>query len=190
MNRLKIEIIKNTFIVGVILLFAAICTYFIYNKFQTNRDVNFSSKSMDIIYHDNGNKITINKVIPMTDSVGLSTNGYSLSIKNNLTIPVKYKVKIIDDAELNIEEDYEKLIPKEDIRISIKEGKNNNKIYNLVELEKGILLDSELKALDSKNITVRVWIKKDSSLPSGSDMKYHGIIQIIEDTSITDNNRR
>ena len=122
-NHLKKEIIKNTFIVGIILLFASISTYFIYNKFQTTRNVDYNSKSLDIVYHDNGNKITIDKVTPMTDSVGLSSKSYNLSIKNNLTVPVDYKVRVLDDSELDIE-DEDNLIPKEDIRISIKEGKN------------------------------------------------------------------
>lgn len=178
-NHLKKEIIKNTFIVGIILLFASISTYFIYNKFQTTRNVDYNSKSLDIVYHDNGNKITIDKVTPMTDSVGLSSKSYNLTIKNNLTVPVDYKVRILDDAELDIE-DEENLIPKEDIRISIKEGKNQNKIYNLNELEKGILLDSSIDALDTNEIYIRVWVNKDSTLVSGSNLKYHGIIQVIE----------
>ena len=187
MNNLKKEIIKNTFYVGLILCFAAFCTFFIYRKFQTNRDVDFSSKSLDVVFHDNGDKISIDKVIPMTDSVGLSTKGHSLSVKNNLTIPVKYRIKIIDDAELNIEEDPENIIPKDDIRISVKEGKKSIKIYNLNELEKGVLLDSDVNALETERIIIRAWINKDSQLQNGSDMKYHGIIQVIEDGSVAIN---
>ena len=118
-KRLRKEVIKNVIYIGLILLFAAMSTYYIYNRFQTTRDVDYNSKSLDIVYHDSGDKITINKVTPMTDSVGLSTKGYNLSIKNNLTVPVEYKIKIVDDKELN-EIDKDNLISKDNIRISIK----------------------------------------------------------------------
>ena len=103
------------------------CTNYIYYKFQTTRDVDYNSKSLDVVFHDNGDKIKIDKATPMTDSVGLSSKGYNLSLKNNLTVPVDYKIRILDDKELN-DKELENLIPKEDIRISIKEGKNTNKI--------------------------------------------------------------
>lgn len=184
MNKyLKKELIKNTIYVGLILLFAAVCTNYIYYKFQTTRDVDYNSKSLDVVFHDSGDKISIDKVTPMTDSVGLSSKGFNLSLKNNLTVPVEYKIKIVDDKELN-NLDKELLIPKEDIRISIREGKNNNKIYNLNELEEGILLESKVEAIDKVDLVIRVWINKDSTLQPGSDMKYHGIIQVIEDDSV------
>ena len=163
MNKyLKKELIKNTIYVGLILLFAAAATFYIYNRFQTTRDVDYNSKSLDVVFHDSGDKITINKVTPMTDSVGLSTKGYNLSIKNNLTVPVEYKIKIVDDIELN-EIDKDHLISKDNIRISIKEGKNNNKIYNLNELENGILLETEANALEKIDLVIRAWVNKDST---------------------------
>ena len=184
MNKyLKKELIKNAFYIGLILLFAAFCTNYIYYKFQNTRNVDYNSKSLDVVYHDNGDKITIDKVTPMTDSVGLSTKGYNLSIKNNLTVPVEYKIRVVDDKELN-EKDKDILIPKEDIRISIKDGKSSNKIYNLNELENGILVESEINALGEKDIVIRVWVNKDSVLSVGNEMKYHGIIQVIENDSI------
>ena len=182
-KRLRKEVIKNSIYIGLILLFAAMSTYYIYNRFQTTRDVDYNSESLDIVYHDSGDKITINKVTPMTDSVGLSTKGYNLSIKNNLTVPVEYKIKIVDDKELNAI-DKDNLISKDNIRISIKEGKSNNKIYNLNELEKGILLESEVGAIKKVDLVIRTWVNKDSTLQPGSDLKYHGIIQVIENDSI------
>ena len=181
-NYLRKEVIKNMFYVGIILAFAAICTYFIYNKFQTTRDVDFNSKSLEVVFHDSGNNITINKVTPMTDSVGLSSNAYSLSIKNNLVVPVNYKIKVIDDVVSNLEEG-DNVIYKADIRISVK-SKNDIKIYDFSELEDGLLLDEIIDALGKEDITIRAWVKKDSNLPIGSDMKYHGKIQVFENDTI------
>ena len=182
-NRKK-EIIKNTVYITFILLLAIISTYLIYHKFQDTRNIDFSSESLDVTYHDiKGDKITIDKITPVTDSVGLSSKSHSISIKNNLTENVKYKIKLLDDKDAyeGLEED--KIIPKEDIRVSVKVNKKDTEIFDLVELEEGILLEDEIYALSTDHISIRLWIKQDSKLPSGEDMYYNGIIQIIEENS-------
>lgn len=182
-NRRK-EFIKNTVYITFILLLAVISTYFIYNKFQNNRNIDFNSDSLDVTYHEaSGDKITIDKITPVTDSVGLSSKAYTITVKNNLTENVRYKVKILDNNEKNEEYDKESLIPKEDIRISVKADKDDTEIYNLDELEDGVLLDNEVEALDTNNISIRVWIKQDSKLPAGSEMYYNGVIQLVEENS-------
>ena len=182
-NRKK-EIIKNTVYITFILLIAVVSTYFIYNKFQRTRTVDFNSDSLDVSYHEtSGDRISINKVTPVTDSVGLSSKAYTISVKNNLTENVHYKVKVLDDKEKNDEYDEELLIPKEDIRISVKVNKEDTEIYSLDELEDGVLLDTEVVALGNDNISIRVWIKQDSKLPAGSEMYYDGLIQLVEESS-------
>lgn len=184
-NRRR-EIIKNTIYIFFILLLAVISTFYIYNKFQGDRNIDFNSESLDVTYHEkSGDKLTITKITPVTDSVGLSSKAYSITIKNNLTKKVNYKIKITDDVE-KIENDSceEIAIPKEDIRISIKENKKANKIYYLSELENNLLLDDTLNALETKNLSVRVWIRQDSILPMGSKMHYHGILQVLEDDEV------
>lgn len=179
----KKEMIKNVIYVAFILLIAIISTHYIYNKFQVDRNIDIDSESLDITYHENsGDKLTIKKVTPVTDSVGLSSKSYLISIKNNLTEKVNYKVKIIDDLDAVLEDQCEeKLIPKEDIRISIKVNHKDNEIYDLAELEDGILLDDNVKALQTNNISIRLWTKQDSTLPMGGKFHYHGRIQIIEE---------
>ena len=182
-NRKK-EIIKNTVYITFILLLAIISTYLIYHKFQDTRNIDFSSESLDVTYHDiKGDKVSIDKITPVTDSVGLSSKSHSISIKNNLTENVKYKIKLLDDKDAyeGLEED--KIIPKEDIRVSVKVNKKDTEIFNLIELEEGILLEDEIYALSTDHISIRLWIKQDSKLPSGEDMYYNGIIQIIEENS-------
>ena len=183
---MKKELIKNGIHVGLILLLAIISTYYIYNKFQNDRETDFNSESLDVIYHDQTKDlIDITKVIPVTDSVGLSSNAYSLTIKNNLTIGVNYTVKIVDNLD-KIKEDEcgESSIPKDNIRISVKAGKDKTMIYTLSELEDGVLCSHVIGALGKENVVIRTWIDKDTTLVSGSNMHYHGKIQIIENNSI------
>ncbi|MBR5370404.1 MAG: hypothetical protein IK137_03785 [Bacilli bacterium] len=180
-NRKK-EIIKNAIYIVFILLLAVIPTYYIYNKFQGVRDISVNSTLLDVTYHEKtGDRITLDKVTPVTDSVGLSSKSYSITIKNNLTEKVDYKVSLFEDIE-KIEEDLcqDSLIPKEVIRVSIKASKLGTKIYNLNELENGILLEDTMEALEKKNVSIRVWVRQDSGIPSGSKLHYHGKIKVEE----------
>ena len=180
----KQEMKKNIIYITFILLLAIVSTYFIYHKFQGVRRVNFNSESLDVTYREKtGDKIAITKVTPVTDSVGLSSKAYLMTVKNNLTEKVDYQINIEDDLEELLEVEEEELIPKEDIRISVKAGKMITKIYTLDELENGILLEDTLNALEEKNIAIRVWIKQDCSIPTGSNMYYYGIIQVIEEST-------
>lgn len=178
----KKEIIKNCIYIVFILLLAIIPIYYIYNKFQGVRNISVNSTLLDVTYHEvTGDKITMTKATPVTDSVGLSSKVYNITVKNNLTETVDYKVSIFDDLE-SIEEDMcsDNLISKEAIKISIKTNKIGNKIYNLNELEDNILLEDTLDALEKKDIFIRVWVKQDSGIPSGAKLHYHGKIKVEE----------
>ena len=179
----KKEVMKNVIYIGIILLIAIISTYKIYYKFQDDRNVNFNSDSFVITFHEKtGDKVNITKVTPVTDSVGLSSNSYSFSIKNNLTEKAHFEVRLVDDLESVTDDNcIDKLISKENIKVSIKNGKKDNKMYNLNELEDGVLLSDKISALEEREISVRVWVDKNSSLPIGSDMHYHGTIKVLED---------
>lgn len=179
----KKEVMKNVIYIGIILLIAIVSTYKIYYKFQDDRNVNFNSDSFVITFHEKtGDKVNITKVTPVTDSVGLSSNSYSFSIKNNLTEKAHFEVRLVDDLESVTDDNcIDKLISKENIKVSIKNGKKDNKIYNLNELEDGVLLSDKISALEEREISVRVWVDKNSSLPIGSDMHYHGTIKVLED---------
>ena len=186
-NRKK-EIIKSSVYTFFILALAVVSTYFIYNKFQGVRSVDVTSESIDVTFHEStGDKVGIYKVTPVTDSVGLSSKSYNISIKNNLTEKVPYSIKIIDDLEKIVEDGCEdKIIPKSEIRVSVKVKKKESVIYTLSEVEEGILLDDYVDALDEDDISIRLWIKHDSTLPSGSRMHYHGILQVAEGNNIID----
>ena len=189
-NRKK-ELRKNIIFSTVILLLAVFSTYYIYNKFQGDRDIDFSSESLDVVYHDaTGDKITISKITPVTDSVGLSSKSYNISLKNNLTEDVLYTIKVVDDLEqVELDECEDNLISKDNIKISVKINKQDNAIYQLDELEYGVLLHDTIDALDTTDISIRVWIKQDSNLPSGSKLHYHGKIQVVEEDGMVAINR-
>lgn len=181
-NRKK-QMIKSAIMITFILLVAIGATHHIYYKFKSERNVDYNSESLDIVFHEkSGDKITLTKITPVTDAVGLSSKAYTFTIKNNLTIPVEYKIKVIDDLDTILADNCSELqIPKEMIHIAIKNDKDTQ-IFTLSELEDGTLLDSKIKALDEKEYTVRIWTTK-NTLQSGIELHYHARIQIIENNT-------
>lgn len=178
----KKYLIKSIIYTTLIILLAIFSTYNIYYKFQDDRDVNYNSESFVVTFHEkSGDRMSITNVTPVTDSVGLSSKAYSLNIKNNLTVPVLFKIKIVDDLDRVVADNCQnELLSKDFIRISIKNGKEDNQIYNLNELKDGILLDDEMKALEDRELTIRIWVNRDSNIPLNTNLHYHGIIQVLE----------
>ncbi len=178
------ERIRNIIVVALILLVAIFSTHYIYYKFKDEQNIDYNSTSLEITYHEKtGNKITLNKVTPLSDSVGMSQHPYSFSIKNNLTEPVNFKVVIKDDVVAIAEDNCgDKQIDKNLLRVSIKEGKKENKMYRLDELQDGVLLDTTLDALAEGEYSIHVWVARDEELEK-SNLHYHGTIEIIEENN-------
>ncbi len=185
-KKYKKEIIKNTVLMIIIFGLAIFSTRYIYYTFNDSTDVDYSSESLDITFHeDGGEQLDITKVTPLTDAVGLSSVAHTLTINNNLTESVKYKI-VLNDNMTKVEEDAcsEKLIPRDEIRVSVKKEGESTKVYKLSEIEDGTLISSNAKALEEVTYTIRIWVHNESSLPSGSDHHYHGILQVIENDTI------
>lgn len=180
-NRKK-TIIKNATFIIAILALAIIATYNIYYHFKGSTDIEYSSESLEITFHEKtGAKVALTKSIPVSDSVGLSSQAYTFTIKNNLTIPVEYQINITEDIEKIIDDlCQEKQIPKELLRISIKENNSKNQIYFLSELENGILTNTEIEALGEVDYSIRIWLYNSETISIGNDLHYHGIIQVLE----------
>lgn len=179
----KQELVIITFI----LLLALVSTYFIYNKFSDERKkVDYNSENVDVVFNDKtGDKITIKKVTPLNDNVGLSTKAYNFEINNNLTEKVYVKIQLIDDTkEINKDNCEDKLIPKDNIKVTIKKNSNESEIYRLSELDDGVLLEDTINPIAHNTYAVRAWVDKDAALTPGSSMHYHGIIKITEEDSL------
>lgn len=184
-NRKK-EMIKNIVISGFILFIAVFSTYNIYNKFSNPTEIDYSSESLDISFHeDAGEELDIIKVTPLTDAVGLSSMGHTLTITNNKKDAVRYRIKIVDNVEKMDAQNCKGItIPREEIRISIKKTGGATKIYKLSELKDGILLSSTAESASKEKYTIRIWVNNESSLPSGSSHHYHGLIQVVENDTM------
>lgn len=182
MNSYKKKfLIKNAIIITLILLVAVLATHHIYYKFKNSRDVDYSSESLEITFHDE-DKINITKATQVTESVGLTAKSYTISIKNNLTEPVNYKISLLDNEEQVILDECEEIqIPKELLTVAIKEGNSKPEIYTLEELEDNILANKTIAALADVNITIRIWVANSDDTIVPANSHYHGMIKIEED---------
>ena len=176
------ERIKSALIICFILALAIFATHHIYYKFQNERNTDYSSESLDITFHEEtGDKVALTRVTPVTDAVGLSSQSYTFTIKNNMTIPVDYTIKLVDDLEMVFEDNCGEIeMPKDIIRVAIK-SEEKTEIYTLSELEDGVLETDKIKPLDEEEYTIRVWTTQNTTLQAGSTRHYHGKIQIVED---------
>lgn len=175
------EMIKNGIFITIILVFACISIFYIYNKFKDTRDAMISSESLQVTFHEKEkDKVTMTKVTPVTDAVGLSGKSYTFTIQNNSNKKVKYEVKIIED-EKEIKKDgcLEDRIPLNIIKAGIHREGEVSEIYNLDDLENGVLTKQTLAPQEQVKYTVRFWISN-STLTTGPNMHFHGLLKIEE----------
>ena len=170
-------------IIGFILILCLVSTYFIYNKFSDERKIDYNSEKLEVIFNDQtGDSITLKKITPLSDSVGLSTKAHNFELNNNLTEKVGVKIVIVSDEDAIEDDDCsERLIPLDNIKVMLKKNNVEGEIYRLSELEDGIILEDELEPIAHNTYAIRLWVDKDTTLPAGSNFHYHGKIKIIEE---------
>jgi hypothetical protein len=179
---MKKLIITNLFKITLILLFASISVYMIYNYYNKEKVVDYKSDNIEVSFHEStGNKITLTNKTSLPDSVGLSTNPYSFTIKNNLTIPTKFKITIKEDEKKYSTENKEKYrINHQNIRVALKKGSNEPVIYTLSELENNQALIEEIAELGKLDYSIRIWVSSNDGVPIGVEPYYYGIIKVEE----------
>ena len=175
-------LIKSLVFIFLILLIACFSTYKIYYKFESTRDKISSSPDLTITYHGKqGENVKITKVTPVTDAVGLSSNAYKFTVKNNTGTKVKYRVVLKEDKKKNKKDSCgDNKIPDNIIKIGIHTSGEVSKIYNLDDLEDNVLDIGTVSPQSEVNYTMRVWISKSALVLDENDMHYHGIIKVEE----------
>ncbi len=177
----KKEMKKNFIFITFILILATVSTYLIYTNVKEERDKILKMKSLEVTYHEKtGNKVTITKLTPVTDYVGLASTPYTFTIKNNTNSWVKYKVKLVKDNDtIKEEECSDTLIPLNLIKVGIHEKGEVSKIYNLDDIEKNIIAVGTIAPRQSETYTVRVWVSG-NIIATDKNLHYHGLIKIEE----------
>ena len=181
---MKKFIIKNVLIISIIMAFAMFTTYKIYYKFKNERNTDYTSASLEISFHEKqGNKISITKSSPVPDSIGLSSTAYTLTVTNNLTIPVKYKLILVpDENEIALDGCAGSQIPLDIVKVALKENKEPVEVFTLNEKEDNVIDSETIPALGTVDYTIRVWVTNSHDLTISNNLHYHSIIKVEEET--------
>ena len=174
--------LKRGIVIAFILLFAIVATRFIYDKFSKENDQVTPVENLEVTFHEKEkDKISITKVNPLTDALGLSSKAYTISVKNNSDLNLKYVIKILDDKEeYDLDGCSDTRLPIESIKLGYHKDKEHNNIVLLNELENGVLATDIIEPGKTTDYTIRLWIDKDTNLNLDKDGHYHGLIKVEE----------
>lgn len=175
------QMIKSAIIMIFILIFALVATYYIYYKFKDTRDQINNSSSLEVTFHEKaGDKVTLTRVTPVSDAVGLSSQAYTFTIKNNKETPVNYSIKLEKDLATIVEDECsDTQIPLSMIKGAIHRPKEENHIFMVSDLKENTIVSRKLKGKESVSYTVRFWTTA-NNLSLDSNFHFHGKLQIIE----------
>ncbi len=175
------QLIKSGIIIAFILVFALVMTHYIYYKFKDTRDHVSNSKSLSVTFHEKASdQVSLLRVTPVSDSVGLSSHAYTFTIKNNMSTTVGYSVKLVQDLETVLEDDCsENQMPLSIIKGAIHKDKEENRFFMVSDLKDNTILSRKLKGGAEVSYTVRFWTTT-STLPMNHDLHFHGKIQVLE----------
>ena len=176
------HIIKSGLIIAFIFAFAIISTYHIYHKFSSLRQKDYDSGQMEVVFHEKkGNEISLTQFIPVTDAIGLSSNAYTFTVKNNTDKKVSYKIVLVKDEKKMLECGCsQKQIPNELLKLSLRKDHEAPKSYILSEVEDEILLKDTLDAKKEEDYSIRIW-SLNSDFIVDKTSHYHATIQVIEE---------
>lgn len=178
----KKMLIKTMIFMVIIIGISVFASITIYNKFKNVRDKKYNSPSLEVTYHSTqGKKVTIKKVTPVTDYVGLSGYAYKFTIKNNTNKKVKYQIKLLDDTKTyEKEECTDRKIPKSIMKLGFHKSGDSSKIINLDDLDDNIITTAVLGPKKEEKYTVRVWVSQNDSIVVDKNLHYHGLLKVTE----------
>lgn len=150
MNKKKIMIIVSSIILVLVALFTTTYSLF-YKEDVAANPSNYSTGILQIEATSLSDTISLDSALPMTDEEGIETTPYVFSIKNTGNIDYKFDVKLLSTSSNTINSQY--------IKLNI----DNGSPVTLSSLTNSIIKSNVVvKAKESINITLRVWLSKDT----------------------------
>ena len=179
-NRIKIRLsVIMLSLLGFLLILSG-SSYAYFTTVQEQEGTNVvKAGELELTLKDEGNLLSLTSAFPVSDEVGLASDGYSFTIENTGSLPATYEIKIENDEELIAEDKCSgNLLEAKNIKYSI-DGKVVQTLDKVAgeELKNVILIDS-LVAGESKNYNVKMWIDE-SSENEVLGKHYHGKITIV-----------
>lgn len=167
--------IISIFVVVLVILSSSFAIYTAVEKSNDFNSITVGVLKIDFL-QDTANTLELNDAYPMTDSLGLETEGYTFKISNTGNLNAKYKIKIIDDAErINSDGCNSYLLDKSRVKVSINSG-----TPFLLETTKNNEYTVETSSISpdtTKEYSIKMWIDE----ASGNEVlgkHYHGKILV------------
>ena len=167
---------RNFIFIFIVLVFATISTYLIYNEFKSVRDYKMRLPNISVTYHE-GDTIEVPKYVAVTDAVGLSTNPYNITVKNNTNKKVYFSIKLSDYKKKNKKYKDSTFLPRSALKVSVHEKGEQTDIYNMDDIDDE-LVSKTLKPKEESDYKIRVWGTK-SSLDDDDNYYYIGKLKVI-----------
>lgn len=176
------HLIKSACIIVFLFLFAITSTYIIYHKFAIQRNQDYDSGQMEVIFHDkNGNEVNLTQFTPVTDAVGLASPSYTFTVTNNTNQEIHYKIVLVENKEKELACGCsERKIPQELLKISFRKDHSAPNSYVLDEIKNNIIQEDVLQPNTKEDYSLRIWAMNSNFIVDKTS-HYHASIQVVEE---------
>ena len=133
--------------------------------------------TLDLVLNE-GNELTLEKVIPIDDSEGQSLNGFSFSLVNNGSIDTDYTI-YLDDIPLD---EGETRMPDSAIRYSLTRNEEVIGPKNLTTMGSNPNRRVDFGTIskdETINYTLRIWIDYDATTEEASGKTFKGKLRVV-----------
>ena len=149
-KNIKIAVIILSIVLVVIAISTATYSLF-YSESTAANPESYSTGLLYITATSKSDNISLTDALPMTDEDGINSTPYTFSIKNIGNLDYKFNIKLLSTSSNTISPQY--------IKLKIDDGE----VTTLSSLTNSIIKsDVTLKAKESIDITIRVWLSIDT----------------------------
>ena len=147
-------------IAGLLAMFSALMgssyAYLTYVS-KTNNSITINAGSLALIFQNEENMINITNAVPVKDQVGLNSDKeYNFQIKNNGSIPAKYKITLEETCVTG--NDVDVCIPDEYVKVGLKVGDNDYKVVERNDKNEYILETGSLPKGATNTYKMKIWL--------------------------------
>ncbi len=178
---------KKIIIVGIVIiliLLIGISFAYLTTTLHGEKEYLVRAGTLDLVLNE-GNELTLEKVIPIDDSEGMDLNGFNFSIVNNGKIDIDYRI-YLDDVELT---SGESRIPDSAIRYSLTRNDEVFSPKNLTMMGSNPNRRVDFGTIspdETINYTLRIWIDYDATTEEASGKTFKGKLRVEASQSVGD----
>ena len=176
---------KKIIIVGIVIiliLLIGISFAYLTTTLSGDKEYLVRAGTLDLVLNE-GNELTLEKVIPIDDNEGQSLNGFSFSLVNNGSVDTDYRI-YLDDVELS---PGESRIPDSSIRYSLTRNDEVFSPKNLTMMGSNPNRRVDFGTIspdETINYTLRIWIDYDATVEEASGKTFKGKLRVEASQSV------